>query len=108
MTISKINSTSFKGFLTISDGKNNYRYNTNDITGIVDNSQKRTVTIYGMETDTFGYSTNKQQNINISYNAISPYDVMSGYAAASSAKNDIDIVIIGNKNCPIEKANTKV
>ena len=77
--------------------KNKYRYNTNGITGIVDNSQKRTLTIHGLKSDEFDHCRNEQQNINISHNAIPQYDIISGNATVNSTKNDIDVVVIGKK-----------
>lgn len=78
MNIPKISSIPFKGFLTIQDSNNWYRFDTDNIHDIIDRSDSKETRIYSTE-DSY---RDKYKYLSIPYDVIPPDKIINAYTAA--------------------------
>ena len=92
MNISKINPTSFKGYLTISDKNDSHCFNTETISRIAEIKDMKETRIYGKEFD----GRSDYYYLAIPYKVFSPNKVMAAYSAACQTRNG-EIMLVNKK-----------
>ena len=98
MSISKINSTSFKGYLTIQYGNEIYKFNTKNIKSINDSRKDKGVIIEGRGIVEDGDFTPVPTNMKllIPHSTLSPNTVIAAYKAAKQS-NNAEVIIKSQK-----------
>lgn len=96
MSISKINSASFKGYLTIIDKDSIHKFSTGNIAHVSKDKEENGVSIYGVENDLVPY-----RRLFIPNNVIPSNTVIAAYNAALQSPSTEFVVKSKSGNCKI-------